>query len=143
MEQSHDKKSSNAFGFCFRKTNPGSENAFDNYANVKYENSTKIAIGGFIIPKFNSFDNYLERITYRTGFKYENTGLVINNESINEKSFSLGFGLPITGSFSNINIGLEYGERGTVLKGLVREDYFSVSVGLIFNDKWFRKTLYN
>jgi hypothetical protein len=82
-------------------------------------------------------------IIYRGGFRFENTGLVINNTAIKDKALNLGFGLPISGSFSSLNIGVEYGQRGTVLNGLVREEYFSVSLGLIFNDKWFRKTLYN
>ncbi len=118
-------------------------NRFDNYANVSYENATKVAFGGFYIPKFDSYNNYFERITYRGGFRFENTGLVMNNTTIKDKAMNLGFGLPISGTFSSLNVGLEYGQRGTVMKGLVREEYFSVSLGLIFNDKWFRKTLYN
>lgn len=118
-------------------------NRFDNYSNVYFENATKIAFGGFFIPKFDSYDNYLERITYRAGFKFENTGLVINNTAITDKSFNLGFGLPIPGTFSSLNLGVEYGSRGTTNNGLVKEDYFSINLGLLFNDKWFRKTLYN
>jgi hypothetical protein len=118
-------------------------NRFDNYSNVSYENATRVAFGGFFIPKFDSYDNYFERVTYRAGFKFENTGLVINNTAIKDKSMTLGFGLPIKGTFSRLNLGVEYGERGSVLKGLVREEYFSVNIGLIFNDKWFKKTLYN
>jgi hypothetical protein len=105
-------------------------NRFDNYSNVSYENATKVAIGGFIIPKFDSYDNYLERITYRGGFKFENTGLVINNTSIKDRSLTLGFGLPISGTFSNLNIGTEFGTRGTTNNGLVKENYFSINLGL-------------
>jgi hypothetical protein len=118
-------------------------NRFDNYSNVSYENATRVAIGGFIIPKFDSYNSYLARITYRGGFKFENTGLVINNSAIKDRSATLGFGFPITGSFSSLNVGAEYGTRGTTSNGLVKEDYFSINIGLIFNDKWFRKTLYN
>lgn len=118
-------------------------NRFDNYSNVSYENATKVAFGGFFIPKFDSYNNYFQRITYRGGFKFENTGLVINNSAIKDRSMTLGFGLPISGTFSTLNIGAEYGTRGTTSNGLVKEDYFSINLGLIFNDKWFRKTLYN
>jgi len=118
-------------------------NRFDNFSNVSYENATKIAFGGFYIPKFDSYDNYLERITYRGGFKFENTGLVINNTAIKDRSFTVGFGLPISGTFSSLNLGMEYGSRGTTSNGLVKENYFSINLGLLFNDKWFRKTLYN
>ena len=51
---------------------------------------------GFFIPKFDSFNNYFQRVTYRGGFKFENTGLVINNTAIKDKSITLGFGLPIS-----------------------------------------------
>lgn len=118
-------------------------NRFDNFSNVSYENATKVAFGGFYIPKFDSYNNFFERVTYRAGFRFENTGLVINNTAIKDKALNLGFGLPIAGTFSSLNVGFEYGQRGTVLRGLVREEYFSINLGLIFNDKWFRKTLYN
>jgi hypothetical protein len=118
-------------------------NRFENYSNVSYENGVKIAIGGFFIPKFDSYNSYFQRVTYRGGFKYENTGLVINNTAIKDKSVTLGFGLPISGTFSSMNLGIEYGSRGTTSNGLIKEDYFSINIGLLFNDKWFRKTLYN
>lgn len=118
-------------------------NRFENYSNVSYENSVKVAIGGFFIPKFDSYNSYFQRITYRGGFKFENTGLVINNTPLKDKSVTLGFGLPISGTFSSLNLGVEYGSRGTTNNGLIKEDYFSINIGLLFNDKWFRKTLYN
>jgi hypothetical protein len=118
-------------------------NRFDSYSNVSYENATRVAVGGFFIPKFDSYNNYFQRMTYRGGFKFENTGLVINTTSIKDRSMTLGLGFPISGTFSSLNIGAEYGTRGTTNNGLVKEDYFSINIGVIFNDKWFRKTLYN
>jgi hypothetical protein len=118
-------------------------NRFENYDNVSYENGTRVAFGGFFIPKYDSYDNYFERVTYRAGFKFENTGLVLNSESIQDKSVTVGFGLPIKGSFSSLNLGVEYGSRGATNNGLVKENYFSINVALLFNDKWFRKSLFN
>ncbi|MFC4815927.1 MULTISPECIES: hypothetical protein [unclassified Flavobacterium] len=109
------------------------------YPNASYESATKIALGGYYIPKYNSFSSYFDRITYRAGLRYENTGLIVNNQSIKDKALTLGFGVPIAGTLSNINIGIEYGKRGTVDAGLVRENYMNFSVGLSFNDKWFVK----
>ena len=56
---------------------------------------------------------------------------------------TLGFGLPIPGAFSNINIGFEFGKKGTTNANLVQENYGNLSIGLSFNDKWFNKKLYN
>jgi hypothetical protein len=120
---------------------------FENYYNtsedVRYEKYTKYAIGGYYLPNYTSFTNYFSRITYRAGFKYEKIGLVINNESIKDVGFSLGAGFPITGTFSNINFGIEYGKKGTVSANLVQENYINFSLSFSFNDKWFVKSKFN
>lgn len=118
-------------------------NRFDDITQVTYENATKVNVGGFYIPKYNSYTEYWKRIVYRAGFRYENTGLIINNQSIKDAAVSAGFGFPLGSSLSNINIGLEYGQRGTTKAGLIQENYFNFSVGLSFNDKWFIKRKYD
>lgn len=119
-------------------------NRFNDITNVTYQSATKVSVGGFFVPKYNSFSDYWKRITYRGGFRYENTGLVINNQSIKDAAVSLGFGFPVgTNTFSNINIGLEYGKRGTTRAGLIEENYTNISIGLSFNDRWFVKRKYD
>ena len=71
--------------------------------------------------------------------RYEKTGLVVKGESINDIGLSLGLGLPITGSLSNVNIGFELGKRGTTNSNLVEENYAKISVGFSLNDKWFQQ----
>ncbi len=110
---------------------------------MKFENSMKYNLGGYYIPNYNSFSNYWNKIVYRGGLRYENTGLVFDNESINDMGLTLGLGLPIPGAFSNINIGFEFGKKGTTNANLVQENYGNLSIGLSFNDKWFNKKLYN
>ena len=56
---------------------------------------------------------------------------------------TLGIGMPITGSFSNINFGFEIGKKGTTTSGLVQENYANLSVGMSLNDKWFVKRKFN
>lgn len=121
--------------------------AFDNpifdIDNSNFENSSGIAIGGFFIPNYNSFTGYFKRVVYRAGFRYEGTGLNINNESINEFGISFGVGLPVGRLFSNANIGFEYGQRGTTDFGLVKEEFFNLSISLSLNDQWFRQIKFN
>ncbi|SHF95739.1 hypothetical protein SAMN05443549_101976 [Flavobacterium fluvii] len=120
----------------------GSGNLANNYNtidDVSYENSERYSIGGYYTPNSNPFSSYLERITYRGGFKYEKTGLIVNSTSINDVSLNFGMGLPITGSLSNFNVGLEYGQKGTTSHNLVQENYFSLMVSFSLNDKWFVK----
>lgn len=118
-------------------------NRFNDIDNVSYENATKFTVGGYYIPNFKSFSNYFERVAYRGGFRFENTGLVINNQPIEDVAVTLGLGLPLRGAFSNINLGVELGNKGTKNAGLVREHYMNFSVGLSLNDKWFQKSKYN
>lgn len=118
-------------------------NRFNDINNVTYENSTRFTVGGYYIPNYKSFSNYFERIVYRGGFRYENTGLIINNKSIEDAALTLGLGMPLRGTFSNINIGFELGNRGTKDAGLVREHYMNFSVGLSLNDRWFQKRKYD
>lgn len=112
-------------------------NRFEDITDADFENSTKISVGGYYIPKHDSFSNYFNRIVYRAGFRYENTGLVINNESINDYGMNFGLGLPV--GVSNINLGFEFGKKGTTSNGLIEENYFNLSVGLSLNDVWFKK----
>lgn len=127
--------------FTFTKAN-SLQNRFDDITNATFENAQKVAVGGYFIPNYGSFSSYFEKITYRAGFRYENTGLVINNKSIEDAAVTLGLGLPIPGSFSNINLGVEYGRTGTKAADLVRENYINFTISLSLNDKWFVKRKY-
>ena len=118
-------------------------NRVEDLSNVSYEDGLKFSLGGYYIPKYNSFTSYISRITYRGGFRYENTGLVINNLSILDRAVTFGLGLPLSGTFSNINIGFEFGKRGTTNAGLIEENYSNISFGFSFNDKWFQRRQYN
>ena len=114
-------------------------NRFNDIDNVRYENTRRYVIGGFYIPKYASFNNYFNKVTYRAGLRYEKTGLVINSQSIEDQAITLGLGLPLGGTFSNINLGFELGKRGKTSYGLVQENFLNFSVGLTFNDQWFRR----
>lgn len=118
-------------------------NRIQNLSNVRYENALRFSVGGFYIPKYSSFTSYLSRVVYRGGFRYENTGLIINNLSILDRAVTFGFGFPLTGTFSNINVGFELGKKGTTNAGLIEENYSNISVGFSFNDNWFQRRKYN
>jgi hypothetical protein len=128
--------------YTMTKTN-GFENRFADITKGSFENGNRIAVGGYFIPKYNSFTSYLERVTYRGGFRYENTGLVIGNKSVNDMAFTFGIGMPAGGRFSNINFGVEYGKRGTKAANLVEENYLNFSLSLSLSDRWFVKRKYD
>jgi hypothetical protein len=49
----------------------------------------------------------------------------------------------LTDRFSNLNIGFEFGSRGTTAAQLVKENYFGIKIGLSLNDQWFIKRVIN
>lgn len=107
--------------------------------NYQYKDATQFRLGGFYIPQYNSLTSYFSRIVYRAGVRYEETGLHLNNESVNEFGISFGLGLPAGTSFSNANIGMEYGQRGTTASGLIQENFFKFTVSLSLSDRWFQQ----
>lgn len=108
-----------------------------NNLNYNYSDASQYRLGGYYVPQYNSLTSYVERIVYRAGVRYEETGLNVNNESINEFGISFGLGLPAGTSFSNANVGFEYGQRGTTNSGLIKENFFRLSLSLSLNDRWF------
>jgi hypothetical protein len=110
---------------------------------VKFIDASKIKLGGFFIPNYNAIGSYWKRISFRAGVRYENTGLNLEGQDINEFGISFGVGLPSGKLFSNVNIGFEAGRRGTTDFGLIQENFFNTFLSLSLNDKWFEKRYYD
>jgi hypothetical protein len=119
------------------------KNEFLNADNVGYEKASNFIIGGYFIPNYQALSGIYNRMTYRAGFRSSSTGMIVNGETIKESLFSFGIGLPMGGTyndrFSNLNVGIEIGSKGTVSADLVKENYFGINIGLALNDKWFIK----
>ncbi len=110
---------------------------------TNYEDANTISVGGFYIPQYNSFTSYFKRVVYRAGLHFEKTGLIINNESIKEFGMSFGLGLPVGDIFSNANLGVEIGKRGTTSSNLIQENFINFQLSLSLNDRWFQKRKYD
>ena len=124
-----------------QKTSNFTNRTFD-ISNVEFKDASKYRIGGFYIPNYNSLGNYWQRVVYRGGFRFEETGINVNGQDINEFGISFGVGLPVGRLFSNVNIGFEIGTRGTKDFGLVKENFFNTFLSLSLNDRWFEKRYY-
>lgn len=111
--------------------------------NSTFEDAYRVSVGGYYIPNYNAFTGYLKRVTYRAGLRYETTGLKINNQSIDEFGITFGMGLPLRNVFSHLNVGFEYGQRGTTSQNLIQENFFNTSLSISLNDRWFEKRKFN
>ena len=119
------------------------ENRFVSVENLEYIDASSMAFGVYFIPDYASFTSYLKRVNYRAGLRYDKTGLMINGKEINNFGITFGFGLPLGGSFSNLNLGFELGRRGTTDANLIEESYLKIGIGLSLNDRWFQKRKIN
>ena len=117
-------------------------NNFISLDNITYANGSRLSFGGFYLPDYSSITSYWKRIVYRTGVRFEDTGVLFNNQPLKETGISFGVSLPMAG-FSNANIGLEFGKRGSQDNGLIQESYWNLIVGLSLNDIWFIKRKFN
>ncbi len=117
-------------------------NRFADISTATFENGVRYSVGGYYIPNYTSFSSYFSKIVYRAGFRYENTGLVVNDQKIRDYAVTGGFGFPLGGTFSNLNLGAELGRKGTGLANLVEENYLNVILSLSLNDQWFIKRRY-
>jgi hypothetical protein len=136
-------------GFTLEKANKwliGADFNMQNWSYYKcndikepsFTNSKRISVGGEIKPDYYS-SKYFKRISYRAGFRYTTSNLKIDNTQIDEFGISFGLGLPLRKSKSTINLGIEYGKRGTIDNSLIKENFTKITIGFSAYDFWFFK----
>ena len=137
------KKSKWFAGAQYIMTNSSNfKNSFNTLPNISYKDGSQFSIGGFYISDYSSITSYWKRVVLRMGFRHEVTGIFKNNFGINETGINFGAGLPLPG-YSNVNIGFEYGSRGTKNSNILNEKFWTVRIGFSLNDRWFIKRKYN
>lgn len=97
----------------------------------------RLALGGEYTPSRRG--NYLQMMAYRAGFHWSRDYLYVRGNNVREYGASVGFGLPVPGFKTTINIGLEWTHRQAYPNALIKEDYLFVTLGINFNEGWFRK----
>jgi len=142
----------NRFGISFQNEGKflvGADYTMSNWSklavagvNKGLRDSKTINVGGQFTPNVNSLSSYWASVDYRLGAIYDQTYLYVNNTNIKKYAATFGLGLPLRAGYSSfykINIGAEVGRRGTLVNGLVKENYVNVHLSFTLNDKWFIK----
>lgn len=106
----------------------------------RLQSSYKVSVGGEITPNVRN-NNYLARTTYRAGFSYSQTPLVVNGESIEDMSLSIGFSLPVKNNFSSLNMYGAIGQRGSL--NTIQEKYVKFGLGISISDRWFVRSRFD
>ncbi len=137
----------------FRIQNWSSYKIFERSQNLKNSMTASVGVQYTPKPPAGLKNNYARFISYRAGIRYAETPLELKNTRLKEYGVSLGMSLPIEklslpiergrilrGFFSRVNIGVEFGQRGSSLNGLIKEQYIKGTVGFTLNDPtWFVK----
>ncbi len=129
--------------YTFNAWSAANEN-WDSRDNISFRDTHSVSFGGEFTPDANSVRSFFSRSSYRFGVRYSQYYMRFDGNSFNDKAISIGFGLPLD-SRNSIDIGFEYGMRGTTKFGLTQENYFKFSVGvkLFGEDYWFTKLKYD
>lgn len=124
----------------------GNVNKEDVTNQVGFRNTHTVKVGARFVPNPGDVRSFMNRWTYRAGFRYSNYYMTMKGTEINEKAITFGIGIPLNNAARNkIDLGLELGTRGTVNNGLIKENFFKFSIGfsLFGEDFWFVKYKYD
>ena len=80
----------------------------------------------------------LDRLAYRLGFTYESTYYSPNGLGIDAWAVTGGLGLPVS-SDARLNLAFEYGSRGTVANGLIKDNILRFSASLSISELWYQR----
>lgn len=94
-------------------------------------------------PNRNDIRYYRNRITYRAGAYYNTDYFKVAGHDVGSAGITLGATLPVFRWYNGLSVGLDFGQRGTVANGLVKENYFKLCVGVNLFDIWFQQPRYD
>lgn len=140
----HKNKLSVGADYSF--SNWGSKNRGRGYNGMRYVNTNSVRAGVQYTPNRFDIRSYAKRLSYRFGMVYDEYYMAFRGEKLNTKAITFGLGMPIKmGSPTHFNLGVEIGQRGTTKAGLVKANYFKITLGfsLFGEDDWFVKRKYN
>ncbi len=124
----------------------GSHNKADVTDRLSFRNTNTVRVGGQYTPNPGDVRSAFNRFTYRAGVRWSEYYMVLNNQPFSDVALTFGVGIPLrmTG-LSNVNLGLELGQRGTTKAGLSKENYLKFTIGfsLFGEDYWFVKAKYD
>ena len=85
-------------------------------------------------------------INIRAGIRYFDSYLELKNHKIDDYGISFGVGIPLRQNsltVSYVDLGFEFGRRGTTVDGLIEQNYFKINLGITIRNTWFQRVKYN
>ncbi|MFV0593394.1 MAG: hypothetical protein ACK5M7_18625 [Draconibacterium sp.] len=115
---------------------------FQNWSAVSYPvqgedfvNLHRVVAGVEFRPwQYRAVNAAFKNWTYRFGLNYQRSYLKLGSSAVNDKSITAGFGIPLPGRISDVNISLTGGINGTTSNNLVQEKYLIFNIGFNLNE---------
>ena len=104
--------------------------------NPNLRNSQKFSTAFEYIPLRRAGMSLWEQMVWRAGLSYEETQYKFGSTGINQYSAFGGFSFPM-GIDNTIDLGIEYGIRGTEENNLLKENFVKIYLGISFGELWF------
>lgn len=95
-----------------------------------------------ITPNKYDIRYYLKRATYRFGAYYDKSYINLNGNQVNSAGVTLGMSLPIFRWYNAVTWSVDFGQRGSLEKEMVRERYIQFNLNFNLHDMWFIKKRY-
>ncbi|MEM6297185.1 MAG: hypothetical protein AAF740_00685 [Bacteroidota bacterium] len=109
----------------------------------------RVSVGGEITPNIvDATASYLNKITYRAGYHYDQTPFAPGGDQFIEQGVSLGFSMPNPKpsnrfqSFSRLHLAFTYGQRNFTDVDY-SETFYRVRLGLTVQQPWFYRRRYD
>jgi hypothetical protein len=106
---------------------------------AQYTNSLSLGAAGEYTPGGPNAEQYVRRITYRAGVRFDNKPVEELNRPVSEISIGAGASLPVTSVLetrrSYINVGLRVGRASYPETDVYRATTFEIGVGFTFNSR--------
>lgn len=103
-----------------------------------YTDRSKYAVGLQYVPDFRG--SYFKRVNYRIGAYWSDDYLKLRGNQLREYAVTAGFGFPVPEFKTTVNLGFEWKHRQAHPNPLIKEDYLSITIGVNFNEMWFRQS---
>lgn len=110
-------------------------------ASVLFKDEHKVVAGISFIPNPLSI-KFLEHAKYQLGIKLGNSYLQLHEKTPVNYAVTAGVVFPLK-SRSTFNVALEYGNRGSMERGIILERYVKVTLGFSFKESWFVRFKYD
>ena len=105
--------------------------------------SQSFRVGFEFVPNRNDIRYYMRRCAYRAGAYYDQAYYKLDGNNVNSMGITLGMTLPVFRWYNGLTVGVDFGQRSSMVEGAVRERYAKLAIGFNVHDIWFQKPRYN